>query len=157
VTARRRPAAAYNVDVTGAHRGKADPPGVIAGSAIRIAAFLAALAVVPALFFYGVVVGPELLQWSLVWLLQATVIVVFFRQRPPDRRLVLWTQVLAAGPTTWHIIDILAGRPHAVASVISIISVVALAGIIVIAGYAIRTGQLGWPWWPAPRKPAAPE
>ena len=32
-----------------------------------------------------------------------------------------------------------------------------LAGIIAVDAYAIRAGRLDWPWWPARRKPAAPD
>jgi hypothetical protein len=49
-----------------------------------------------------------------------------------------------------------AERPADVArTFVTTINVIVLAGIIVVDAYAIRAGQLDWPWWPARRKPAA--
>jgi hypothetical protein len=157
VTALPCAGAAYSVAVAGAHRGKADQPAAVARTAIKISAVLAALAAVPALVIYGLVAGPEVVTWSIAWLLQVTVIILGFREWRRDRRYLLWNAVLLAMGTTLRIVDILAGRPHALASAVTTIGAVILACIIVTDAYAIKTGQLDWPWWPARRKPAAPE
>jgi hypothetical protein len=145
------------VDVTGAHQGKADSPGAIALSAVRIAAFLVALAIVPALFVYGLVAGSELVQWGLIWVLQMTVIVAGFRSWRRDQSYLLWNQVLLVVSTTLRVVAILAGWPQGLVSVVGIITGVTLVGMVILDVYAIRAGKLDWPWWPAPRKPAAPE
>lgn len=157
MTALRGAGAAYSEAVAGAHRGKAERPADVARTAVKISAVLAVLAAVPALVIYGLAAGPELVTWIIAWLLQVAAVIAGFRRWRRNRRYLLWDTVLVAIGTTARIADILAGRPHGLASVVTAINVIVLAGIIVVDAYAIRTGQLDWPWWPARRKPPAPD